>query len=106
MNLPPVYLIDASVYIIRAWFSVPDDFTNARASIPTPPTALRISAACEQTSATWAVAFDESLTTATATKFTRNTKPTAIRPRKTQKRQFQWARSIAECLGLAFADPR
>jgi 5'-3' exonuclease len=28
MNLPPVYLVDASVYIFRAWFSMPDDFVN------------------------------------------------------------------------------
>ena len=29
MNPGPVYLVDASVYIFRAWFSVPDEFSNA-----------------------------------------------------------------------------
>ena len=29
MSLPPVYLVDASVYIFRAWFSVPGSLTNS-----------------------------------------------------------------------------
>jgi len=29
MSLPPVYLVDASVYIFRAWFSMPEAFVNA-----------------------------------------------------------------------------
>ncbi|MFC1797627.1 exodeoxyribonuclease IX, partial [Pseudomonadota bacterium] len=29
MSLPTVYLVDASVYIFRAWFSMPEEFVNA-----------------------------------------------------------------------------
>ena len=29
MNPGPVYLVDASIYIFRAWYSVPDEFTTA-----------------------------------------------------------------------------
>jgi catalase len=29
MTSSPVHLIDASVYIFRAWFSMPDEFSNA-----------------------------------------------------------------------------
>ncbi|MSQ97833.1 MAG: exodeoxyribonuclease IX [Xanthomonadales bacterium] len=110
MSLPPVYLIDASVYIFRAWFSVPDDFTNARGE-PTNAAYGFCGFLCsmlEQTSAQHvAVAFDESLTTSyrneiyPAYKANRDPAPEDL------KRQFQWARSIAECLGLrCFADPR
>ncbi|MEJ2368583.1 MAG: ABC transporter permease, partial [Acidobacteriota bacterium] len=28
VSLPAVYLVDASVYLFRAWFSMPDDFVN------------------------------------------------------------------------------
>ena len=28
MSLPSVYLIDASVYIFRAWFSIPDTMVD------------------------------------------------------------------------------
>ncbi len=110
MNLPPVYLIDASVYIFRAWFSVPDDFTNGRGE-PTNAAYGFCGFLCsmlEQTSAQHvAVAFDESLTTSyrneiyPAYKANRDPAPEDL------KRQFQWARLIAECLGLrCFADPR
>ena len=30
MNPGPVYLVDASIYIFRAWFSVPDEFSTAK----------------------------------------------------------------------------
>ena len=29
MSLQPVYLVDASIYIFRAWFSISDEFVNS-----------------------------------------------------------------------------
>ena len=66
MSLPPVYLVDASVYIFRAWFSMPDEFVNA-AGEPTNAVYGFSGFLCsllEQTAAEHvAIAFDESLTT-------------------------------------------
>jgi len=109
MSLPPVYLVDASVYIFRAWFSVPDEFTNARGE-PTNAAYGFCGFLCsllEQTSARHiAVAFDESLTTSyrneiyPAYKANREPAPQEL------KRQFLWARAIAQAMGInCFADP-
>ena len=66
MNLSPVYLVDASVYIFRAWFSMPDEFTN-RDGQPTNAAYGFSGFLCsllEQTGAGHvAVAFDVSLST-------------------------------------------
>ena len=65
MALPPVYLVDASVYLFRAWFSMPDEFVN-RAGEPTNAVYGFSGFLCsllEQTAAEHvAIAFDESLT--------------------------------------------
>ena len=64
MALPPVYLIDASVYIFRAWFSMSDDFVNQKGE---PTNAVYgfsgfLCGLLEQTGTEHvAVAFDESL---------------------------------------------
>lgn len=108
MSLPPVYLIDASVYIFRAWFSMPEGFVNGRGE-PTNAAYGFCGFLCnllEQTSTQHvAVAFDESLTTSyrneiyPAYKANREPAPEEL------KRQFEWARSIAESLGLScFSD--
>lgn len=110
MNLPPVYLVDASVYIFRAWFSMPDAFVN-KAGQPTNAVYGFSSFLCsllEQTAAEHvAVAFDESLTTSfrndiyPAYKANREPAPAEL------KRQFAWARAIAEAIGLqCFSDDR
>jgi DNA polymerase I len=109
MSLPPVYLIDASVYIFRAWFSLPEGFATAKGE-PTNAAYGFCGFLCsllEQTSTQHvAVAFDESLTTSyrndiyPAYKANRDPAPEEL------KRQFQWARSIAEGMGLScFSDP-
>ena len=110
MSLPPVYLVDASVYIFRAWFSMPDDFTT-RAGEPTNAAYGFCGFLCsllEQTSAQHvAVAFDESLTTSFRNEIYPEYKANRESAPEELKRQFQWARSIAESLGLrCFADPR
>jgi len=110
MSLPPVYLVDASVYIFRAWFSMPDDFVNA-AGEPTNAVYGFSGFLCsllEQTGADHvAVAFDESLSTGyrneifPAYKANRDPAPEEL------KRQFGWARAVAEAMGLrCFADGR
>jgi DNA polymerase-1 len=110
MSLPTVYLIDASVYIFRAWFSMPEDFTNEQGQ-PTNAAYGFCGFLCsllEQTSAQHvAVAFDESLTTSYRNEIFPEYKANRDPAPEDLKRQFQWARSIAEVMGLrCFADPR
>ena len=110
MSLPHVYLVDASVYIFRAWFSMPDEFTTAKGE-PTNAAYGFCGFLCsllEQTSAqNVAVAFDESLTTSYRNEIYPEYKANREPAPEELKRQFQWARSIAENMGLrCFADPR
>jgi 5'-3' exonuclease len=110
MSLPPVYLVDASVYIFRAWFSMPDAFVN-EAGEPTNAVYGFSSFLCsllEQTAAEHvAVAFDESLTTSYRNEiypdYKANREPAPVE----LKRQFAWARAVAEAMGLqCFGDDR
>ncbi len=109
MSLPPVYLVDASVYIFRAWFSLPEDFTNVHGQ-PTNAAYGFCGFLCsllEQTSAQHvAVAFDESLTTSYRNEIFPEYKANREPAPEGLKRQFLWARSIAQVMGLrCFTDP-
>jgi len=110
MSLPQVYLVDASVYIFRAWFSMPDEFTSKQGE---PTNAVYgfsgfLCSLLEQTSAQhMAIAFDESLSSSyrneiyPAYKANRDPAPEEL------KRQFQWARDVAHSMGLScYSDPR
>ena len=110
MNLPRVYLVDASIYIFRAWFSMSDEFVNESGE---PTNAVYgftgfLCSLLEQTSADHvAIAFDESLSTSYRNdiyplyKANRDPAPPDL------KRQFAWARAVAEAMGLScFSDPR
>jgi len=112
VSQPPVYLVDASIYVFRAWYSVPDrqEFTT-REGHPTNAVYGFTGFLCsllEQVSPRHVgIAFDESLTTSyrneifPAYKANREPAPEEL------KRQFAWARAIAESMGLkCFADPR
>ncbi len=111
MKPGPVYLVDASIYIFRAWFSVPDEFST-RDGDPTNAaygfTGFLCSLLEQAESAHIGIAFDESLRTTgyrneiyPAYKANRDPAPEDL------KRQFKWAREIAESLGLqCFSDPR
>lgn len=110
MSLDPVYLVDASIYVFRAWFSVRDEFTNAEGE-PTNAvygfTGFLCSLLERAEPGHVGVAFDESLTTSfrneiyPAYKANREPAPDEL------KRQFGWAREVAESMGLrCFADPR
>jgi 5'-3' exonuclease len=110
MDLPPVYLVDASVYLFRAWFSMPDEFVN-RAGEPTNAVYGFSGFLCsllEQTAAEHvAIAFDESLTSSYRNEiypeYKANRDPAPVE----LKRQFGWARSVAEAMGLqCYGDDR
>lgn len=110
MSLPTVYLIDASVYIFRAWFSIPEDFQNSQGQ-PTNAAYGFCGFLCsllEQTEASHvAVAFDESLITSYRNEIYPEYKANRDPAPEDLKRQFHWARSIAEVMGLrCFVDSR
>ena len=110
MKLPPVYLVDASVYIFRAWFSMPDEFVNG-AGEPTNAVYGFSGFLCsllEQTAAEHvAIAFDESLTTSYRNEIYPEYKANRDPAPEELKRQFGWARSVAEAMGLqCYADAR
>lgn len=110
MSLPPVYLVDASIYIFRAWFSMSDDFVNA-AGEPTNAVYGFSGFLCsllEQTAAEHvAIAFDESLTTSYRNEIYPEYKANRDPAPEELKRQFGWARAVAEALGLScYADGR
>jgi len=106
---PPVYLVDASVYIFRAWFSMPDDFVDA-AGRPTNAVYGYARFLCELLEQTrsnhMAVAFDESLTTSFRNTIYPEYKANRDPAPPDLERQFKWCRSVTECLGLpAYSSP-
>ena len=110
MSLPPVYLVDASVYLFRAWFSMPDDFINASGQ---PTNAVYgfsgfLCSLLEQTAADHvAIAFDESLSTSYRNEIYAEYKANRDPAPEELKRQFGWARAVAEAMGLScYADER
>jgi 5'-3' exonuclease len=110
MALPSVYLVDASVYIFRAWFSMPDDFVNSRGE-PTNAVYGFSGFLCnllEQTGAEHvAVAFDESLSKSYRNEIYPEYKANRDPAPEELKRQFSWARAVAEAMGLqCYADDR
>ena len=110
MSLPAVYLVDASVYLFRAWFSMPDDFVNG-AGQPTNAVYGFSGFLCnllEQTGAEHvAVAFDVSLASGFRNEIYPEYKANRDPAPEELKRQFSWARAVAEAMGLqCFADPR
>lgn len=110
MSLDHVYLVDASIYVFRAWYSVPDDFTND-AGEPTNAVygfAGFLCSLLEQVEPGHVgIAFDESLTTSYRNEIYPEYKANRDPAPEDLKRQFGWAREVAESMGLrCFADPR
>ena len=110
MTRSPVYLVDASVYIFRSWFSMPDDFVNANGE-PTNAVYGFTGFLCnllEQTAAEHvAVAFDESLSSSYRNEIYPQYKANRDPAPEELKRQFGWARAVAEAMGLScYADGR
>ena len=110
MALPPVYLVDASIYIFRAWFSMSDEFVNLKGE---PTNAVYgfsgfLCSLLEQTGAEHvAIAFDESLSKGHRNEIYPEYKANRDPAPEELKRQFIWARSVAEAMGLqCFVDSR
>ena len=110
MSLPQVYLVDASVYIFRAWFSMPNEWTNIQGE---PTNAVYgfsgfLCSLLEQTSAQhMAIAFDESLSSSYRNEIYPEYKANRDPAPEDLKRQFQWARDVAQSMGLScYSDPR
>jgi 5'-3' exonuclease len=110
MSLQPVYLVDASIYIFRSWFSISDDFVNS-AGEPTNAVYGFTGFLCnllEQTNAEHiGVAFDESHSKGYRNEIYPEYKANRDPAPEELKRQFGWARDVAESMGLScFADQR
>lgn len=102
-NQPTVYLIDASIYIFRAWFSVPDSMRGEDAM---PVNAIYgfcrfLTEFVERTNAQHiAVAFDESLTTSFRNDIYPQYKMNRELPPQELVQQFKFCRRVAEAVGL------
>ncbi len=98
-----VYLVDASVYVFRAWFSMPDRFEDA-AGRPTNAVygfARFLCELIEQTEASdIAVAFDESLTSSFRNEIYPDYKANRDPAPDDLKRQFAWCKDLARLMGL------
>jgi len=110
MSLQPVYLIDASIYLFRAWFSISDEVSTS-AGQPTNAVYGFTGFLCsllEQTNAEHiGVAFDESLSKSYRNEIFPDYKANRDPAPEELKRQFRWAREVAESMGLScFADDR
>ncbi len=104
MSREPVYLIDASIYVFRAWFSIPDSLLGSDGH---PVNALYgfagfVTEIIERTDATHiAVAFDESLSSSFRNEIYPPYKANRELPPVELVRQFHWCRRFAEAAGLA-----
>ncbi|RFF28409.1 MULTISPECIES: 5'-3' exonuclease H3TH domain-containing protein [unclassified Wenzhouxiangella] len=100
----PAYLVDASVYIFRAWYSRPDRFADP-AGNPTNAVygfARFLCELLEQTQAGHvAVAFDESLTTSFRNEIYPDYKANREPAPEELKRQFAWCQDLGRALGLS-----
>jgi DNA polymerase-1 len=99
----PTYLVDASVYIFRAWFSMPEGFENPQGQ-PTNAVygfARFLCELIEQTGAQrLAVAFDESLSSSFRNELYPQYKANRDPAPEDLKRQFAWCRDLVQSLGI------
>jgi len=105
-----LYLIDASIYVFRAWFSMPDSIVNSEGE---PVNAVYgyayfLCQLLEQTQATHiAAAFDESLTTSFRNKIYPGYKANREKAPEDLKYQFMLCKKLTEILGVsAFSSKR
>lgn len=100
---PPVHLIDASIYIFRAWFSMPEDFADPHGR-PTNAVYGFARFLCEFLEHTRsrhvAVAFDESLSSSFRNEIYPEYKANRDPAPADLERQFKWCKDLAGCLGL------
>ncbi len=105
-----VYLVDASVYVFRAWFALPDSMESRDGE---PINAFRgfagflASLLEELGEAPLAIAFDESLVSSFRNEIHPDYKSSRELPPAELERQFQWCRELCRALGLVeMASPR
>jgi len=102
-NARPVYLIDASIFVFRAWYSMPGEFADPRGR-PTNAVYGYARFLCEflerVDSAHVAVAFDESLASSFRNEIYPDYKANREPPPEALERQFGWCRDLTGCLGL------
>ena len=110
MSLPTIYLVDASIYLFRAWFSISDEFANPKGE---PTNAVYgftgfLCSLLEQTQAKHiGLAFDESLSKSYRNEIYPEYKANREPAPEELKRQFAWARDVAEAMGMrCFSDQR
>ncbi|MGD9265557.1 MAG: 5'-3' exonuclease H3TH domain-containing protein, partial [Lysobacterales bacterium] len=110
MSLPTIYLVDASIYLFRAWFSISDEFANSDGE---PTNAVYgftgfLCSLLEQTQAKHiGLAFDESLSKSYRNEIYPEYKANREPAPEELKRQFAWARDVAEAMGMrCFSDQR
>lgn len=98
-----VCLVDASVFVFRAWYSMPDRFAD-RAGNPTNAVYGFARFLCDLLETTRsrqvAVAFDESLTSSFRNEIYRDYKANREPAPEQLKRQFAWCQDIGRALGL------
>lgn len=105
-----LYLVDASVYVFRAWHSMPDSFVSPEGH-PTHAVygyaGFLLTLLERARPSHIAVAFDESLTTSYRNEIFPEYKANREPAPEELKRQFRWCREITEGLGLTwYADAR
>jgi 5'-3' exonuclease len=99
-----VYLVDASIYVFRAWFSLPDSITDAagRPANAVYGWANFLIALLESARPAYiACAFDESLTTSFRNDFYPRYKANREEAPEELKAQFRLCREVARALGVA-----
>lgn len=103
MTRETVYLIDASVQIFRAWFSVPPEFTDAEGR-PTNAVYGFAGFVCQllerHRPSHVALAFDESLTHSYRNEIYPEYKANREPAPEELKRQFGWCRRFGEAMGI------
>lgn len=104
MSAPSVHLVDGSLYVFRAWHSMPDEFTDAEGHAANAVHGFT-RFLCELLERSKpehiAVAFDASLTTSFRNAIYPAYKANRELPPPDLERQFVLCRRIAEALGLA-----
>ena len=106
MSAPIVYLIDASIYIFRAWFSLPSELTNYEGQPVNAAYGFTrfLTEFVEKTNATHAVlAFDESLTQSFRNEIYPPYKMNRELPPEELERQFVLCKRIAQASGFRCA---
>jgi 5'-3' exonuclease len=99
-----VYLVDASIYIFRAWYSVPDTLENADGQLINALHGFAgfLAGFLEEVEPEYlAVVFDESLTSSFRNEIYPPYKANRETPPEELKRQFMFCRKLVESLGLA-----